>query len=86
MCTGNDDLRWDFIQRHVEELAEGMQAGAPVVGYLYWSLIDNFEWADGFAPRFGLVEVDYLTQQRRPRPSALKFAQWIRGNIREKGE
>jgi len=76
--TPDDNLRWDFIRRHVEQMASAMKEGVEVAGYLYWSLIDNFEWADGFAPRFGLVEVDYATQARRIRPSAHRYADLIR--------
>jgi beta-glucosidase len=55
-----------------------MEAGARVMGYLYWSLLDNFEWHEGYRPRFGLVEVDFNTQERRIRPSAQKLADVFR--------
>ncbi len=74
----DDARRWDFIARHLTALADAMRAGARVLGYCYWSLLDNFEWADGYAPRFGLVEVDYATLERRPRPSALRYAEVCR--------
>ncbi len=54
-----------------------MDAGVDVRGYLVWSLLDNWEWSEGFAPRFGLVRVDYATQTRTPRAS---FA-WYRDLI-----
>ena len=76
----DDTRRWSFIARHVAAMAQAMQQGARVVGYLYWSLLDNFEWAHGFAPRFGLVEVDYATQARRVRESGLRFAEVCRTN------
>jgi len=75
ICIDDDAVRADFIEGHLRELALAMREGAPVIGYLYWSLLDNFEWAEGFAPRFGLIEVDYATQVRKVRPSALKFAE-----------
>ena len=78
ICTDDDKERGVFIAEHLEELSRAMREGVPVIGYLYWSLLDNFEWADGFSPRFGLVEVDYKTQERRVRPSALRFAEIIR--------
>jgi len=79
-CSGEDDRRWDFTRLHLEALARAMRSGVPVIGYLYWSLIDNFEWARGFSPRFGLAEVDYRTQERRVRPSSVKFAEICRKN------
>ena len=55
-----------------------MKERANVIGYLYWSVLDHYEWADGFAPRFGLIEVDYATQGRRIRESARKFEEIIK--------
>lgn len=74
ICTRNDELRSSFILNHVRAVARAMKEGANVLGYLYWSLMDNFEWADGFSPRFGLVEVDYSTQNRRIRKSSLVYS------------
>ena len=74
ICADQDEERLPFIKAHLAQLAKAMQEGAPVIGYIYWSLLDNFEWSEGFAPRFGLVGVDYKTQERRVRPSALEFA------------
>jgi beta-glucosidase len=51
-----------------------------VRGYLHWSLLDNFEWNDGWSARFGLVEFDSHTQQRIPRPSASMFGEICRAN------
>ena len=51
--------------------------GADVRGYFHWSLLDNFEWANGFWPRFGLVAVDYKTLERKIRPSALVYKKLI---------
>jgi len=75
ICTEDDDLKWDYIREHLEQLNKSMEEGVNVLGYIYWSLIDNFEWDKGFEPRFGLVHVDYLTQKRTIRPSAKKFAE-----------
>jgi beta-glucosidase len=75
ICTADDNQRWDYIARHLHALHRAMQGGAVVMGYLYWSLLDNFEWDKGFGPRFGLVDVDYATHRRLPRPSAYKFAE-----------
>ena len=74
ICTDNDALRWDYIKEHLESVNRAMQQGVKVLGYVYWSLLDNFEWDKGFGPRFGLVEVDYHTYQRTIRESARKFS------------
>jgi beta-glucosidase len=75
ICTEDDNLRWDFIREHLEKLNLAMGKGVKVLGYIYWSLIDNFEWDKGFGPRFGLIEVDYNTYKRSVRESAKKFAE-----------
>lgn len=75
-----DTRRGKFIKDHLCYLYRAIKKGVDVRGYLYWSLVDNFEWADGFAPRFGLVEVDYKTQSRRIRKSALAYAQICKTN------
>ncbi|HWZ85933.1 MAG TPA: family 1 glycosylhydrolase, partial [Thermoanaerobaculia bacterium] len=75
IATRNDGLRRDFLREHALVLAHRLEAGAPIEGYFYWSLIDNFEWLEGIRPRFGLFEVDYATFARRRRPSADVFAQ-----------
>jgi len=75
ICTLDDNQRWDFIREHLIKLSQAMRAGADVLGYIHWSLIDNFEWDKGFAPRFGLIEVDYNTYKRTIRESARKFSQ-----------
>ena len=64
-----DPARIAFIQAHVRAVAEAIAAGVDVRGYFYWSLVDNFEWAHGYGPRFGLVYVDYETQARIPKAS-----------------
>lgn len=76
----DDAQRWSFIRRHIQAVARAMQAGVPVFGYCYWSLLDNFEWAEGYGPRFGLIETDYATQARRIRDSARRYAAVCRSN------
>jgi len=76
----SDAQRTRYIVRHVAQVGRAIQEGMPVIGYLYWSLIDNFEWAHGFGPRFGLIGVDYATQARRIRGSARRFADICRSN------
>ncbi len=75
ICTLDDDLRWEFITEHLKSVHQAIQAGVDIRGYLYWSLLDNFEWDKGFGPRFGLIEMNYETQQRTVKPSAIKFGQ-----------
>ncbi|WP_050436020.1 glycoside hydrolase family 1 protein [Chondromyces crocatus] len=74
----DDDQRPRFLVRHLAEVARALQRGLDVRGYMHWSLLDNFEWAEGYAPRFGLVHVDYETQTRTPRPSAALYARIAR--------
>ncbi|MBI3011013.1 MAG: family 1 glycosylhydrolase [Candidatus Omnitrophica bacterium] len=76
----DDARRWSFILRHVQAMARAMRAGVRVIGYCYWSLLDNFEWAEGFGPRFGIDEVDYTTQQRRVRESGRRYAEICTSN------
>ncbi len=78
ICTHRDDERWRFIQSHLSQAYRALREGIPILGYLYWSLLDNFEWAEGYKPRFGLVEVDYKTQRRTVRESGRKFAEVCR--------
>ncbi|MDI6606038.1 MAG: glycoside hydrolase family 1 protein [Candidatus Omnitrophota bacterium] len=81
ICTDDDNLRWEFICGHLASLYLAMQKGVRVLGYLYWSLLDNFEWDKGFAPRFGLIEVDYANFKRTIRESARKFSQVCRTGL-----
>jgi beta-glucosidase len=74
IATRDDRRRRDFLREHVLVLAHARRSGLPIEGYFYWSLLDNFEWLEGFAPRFGLVGVDYATGARHVRPSAALFA------------
>lgn len=73
IATRDEGLRRRFLREHLAELGSALEGGADVIGYLYWSLMDNFEWALGRAPRFGLAEVDFETQRRIPRPAAEDF-------------
>ncbi len=85
-CMVDDGRRWSFIARHLRALSAVMDRGVTVLGYLYWSLLDNFEWGHGFGPRFGLVEVDYATQERRMRESGHRYAQVCRtGRLADDG-
>ncbi len=74
ICTLDDDLRWEYIVAHLKVLHLALSQGVDIRGYLYWSLLDNFEWAQGFGPRFGLIHVDYQTFKRTVKDSAQKLA------------
>lgn len=76
----HDELRIDFTRRYLLELERAIDGGVPVEGYFHWSFIDNFEWAEGYKQRFGLVHCDYQTLIRTPKDSAKWFAEVIRTN------
>lgn len=76
----HDPQRIDFIHRHLLSVRRALAEGLPVEGYFAWSLLDNFEWAEGYEKRFGLVYVDYDTQRRIPKDSARWYAQVIKNN------
>ena len=65
-----DYRRIDYLREHVLAVSRAVEAGVDVRGYFYWSLLDNFEWAHGYSKRFGLIYVDYETQERTPKQSA----------------
>lgn len=77
LADATDKYRLWWLAHTIDAIYKAMRSGARVEGYLHWSLLDNFEWSDGFWPRFGLVEVDYQTGQRTLRPSAKRFAKVI---------
>ncbi len=81
-----DDLpRIDYVRRHLEALAHARAEGVDVRGYFYWSLMDNYEWDSGYGKRFGLLHVDYQTQQRTPKRSAhwyRRMIEAVRGQAR----
>jgi beta-glucosidase len=66
----DDALRVEFLKDHLLEVAEARAAGVPVEGFFAWSLMDNFEWSEGYTLRYGIVHVDYETQVRTPKASA----------------
>ncbi len=74
-----DPQRIDYVQRHLAALLDAMRQGVDVQGYFLWSLLDNFEWNSGYAKRFGIVHVDYATQQRTPKDSARWYRAFIDG-------
>jgi beta-glucosidase len=72
-----DPRREAYLLRHLESLAAAVREGADVRGYFVWSMLDNFEWAYGYTQRFGLVSVDFESQQRRPKRSFDTYRQVI---------
>jgi len=75
LCEGrvHDADRIDYLATHIQAVGQALAAGVPVVGYMVWSLMDNFEWSSGYAKRFGIVHVDYATLARTPKDSALWY-------------
>lgn len=78
----HDPVRIDFIHRYLLGLKKAVEEGIPVLGYQYWSIMDNFEWTEGYDKRFGLIYVDYQTQERTLKDSAY----WYGNVIRQNGE
>jgi beta-glucosidase len=76
----DDPLRVAYFREHLRAVRRAIRAGVDVRGYFAWSLLDNFEWAYGYAKRFGIVHVDFATQQRTPKASARFYADVIRSN------
>ena len=70
----HDEARIDYLDAHIRALHDAVDYGVDVRGYLTWSLLDNFEWAEGYEQRFGLVRVDYETLERTPKDSYHWFA------------
>lgn len=80
IASTNDDRRSRFLIAYLKEIYHAIEAGADVRGYFYWSLTDNMELHRGFDPKFGLIEIDYQTQKRIPRPSAYLYKEIIEHN------
>jgi beta-glucosidase len=80
LADADDSMRAQFIKDHLYWIYKSISEGADVRGYFYWSLLDNFEWDKGFWPRFGLIEVDRKTLERRIRPSAYEYKKIIENN------
>lgn len=75
----HDSRRVAYLQDHIGAVAQAIERDVPVAGYMVWSLMDNFEWSSGYGKRFGIVHVDYATQQRTLKDSAL----WCRQLMQE---
>ena len=73
----HDNRRIEYIEAHIEAVGQAIAAGAPVKRYYAWSFMDNFEWAEGYAKRFGIVHVDFETLERTPKESARVYSSII---------
>jgi beta-glucosidase len=78
----HDAQRTDYLVRHIAAVAQAMRQGVNMAGYMVWSLLDNFEWAFGYEKRFGIVHVDFKTQKRTLKDSAL----WYRGFLESQND
>ena len=76
----HDPARIAYLRDHLKAVHEAIARGADVRGYFVWSLLDNFEWAEGYTQRFGIVSVDFATQARTPRDSARFYGEVVRSN------
>jgi beta-glucosidase len=75
-----DPLRVAYLRDHLRAAAAAIRRGVDLRGYFAWSLLDNYEWGEGFSKRFGLFHVDFATQRRTPKRSALFYADVVRSN------
>lgn len=80
VCTEDDQFRSDFITNSLVHLNQIIQKGIPVLGYVHWTLLDNFEWVHGYKVRFGLHSVDSKTFKRTPKSSAVLFKEITSNN------
>jgi beta-glucosidase len=78
----HDPQRIDYLHRYLSEYGRAIQDGVPSLGYFLWSIMDNFEWGDGYKQRFGIIHVDYQTQKRTLKDSALWYQKLIKSNGR----
>jgi beta-glucosidase len=80
LADSNEDNRKQWLAATLAAMHRASAEGVPIIGYIHWSLLDNFEWASGKWPKFGLVEVDYKTYKRQVRPSALWLSKFIKNS------
>lgn len=80
LADHDDSDRAEYIKKQVAATWQAIQDGADVRGHLYWSLMDNYEWALGFEKQFGLIKINYDTLEREVRPSAYVYKEIIEGN------
>jgi beta-glucosidase len=76
----DDEERIEFLRQYLAEYGRAIEDGVPCTGFFQWSLLDNFEWAEGYSKRFGIIHVDYETQQRTLKDSAYWYSHVIGAN------
>ncbi len=80
IATTNEETRIWWIKESVKAMSKALQEGVDLIGYLYWSLLDNFEWDKGFWPKFGLVSVDPQTKERKIKEGGKYYSDIIKNN------
>jgi beta-glucosidase len=81
-----DPLRMDYLQRHIGAVKRAIDNGVDMRGYMVWSLLDNLEWSLGYSKRFGIVHVNYGTQERTPKDSARWYSRVIASHGKSLGD
>jgi beta-glucosidase len=81
IADSKDDRRSLFIERYLYSVYKAMSEGSNIQGYFYWSLMDNFEWAEGYDMKFGLYEVNFKNQNRKLRNGSKKFIEIVKKNL-----
>ncbi len=76
----HDGRRKTYLQQHIAQVLRAKKEGVNVKGYFVWSFTDNFEWAEGYQPRFGLVPIDFSTQQRTVKSSGYWYSQLLQSS------
>ena len=84
--TVEDYERFDYILRHLQVIRKAMDEGVDIRGYFVWTMLDNFEWAEGYDKRFGLIYVDYNTLKRTPKRSAYLYREFIDSQIERRDQ
>ncbi|MES2714752.1 MAG: GH1 family beta-glucosidase [Pseudomonadota bacterium] len=82
----HDHARSDYIASHIAAVGAALHQGVPMAGYMVWSLLDNFEWASGYAKRFGIVHVDYASQRRTAKDSAHWYRRFLQRQRQRAGQ
>ncbi|PJA88041.1 MAG: hypothetical protein CO140_01015 [Candidatus Moranbacteria bacterium CG_4_9_14_3_um_filter_40_7] len=81
-CRSRGFLSHNTSQGASKYIQKAINEGVEVIGYNHWSFMDNFEWLYGYEPRFGLIEIDYQTLERKPRKSFYAYREIIKGNLK----